>query len=264
MIKTIHDARTSAQTARGVTEPDSSLATPSLGGGPFTADAILVKNYIRTTNVNDPITQTQTFSGDQFQSVTGFTLGGSAVTVPGLNSAFGLYFHISPAGSFPINGSGMIIGPAHYTALDLEFVADVGDDDGTLSSNSAGIGFSNPANTANDVTLATGHLLAASLSVDAQGTRLAHYLTTFTPSAGEADFFVAPDVPVSWEEFLNSPAAAFTVTPVNALTVINSVSGDGDLGSHGFAQLVPVPEPAPFGILAASLFGLGFVRHRRS
>ena len=50
-------------------------AVPSLTAGPaaFTADNMQVKNYIRTTNTNDLTTLTQTFTGEQFQSITGFT-----------------------------------------------------------------------------------------------------------------------------------------------------------------------------------------------
>jgi hypothetical protein len=241
---------------------DPSLAIPALVGGPaaFTADSILVKNYIRSTNVNNLTTLTQSASTQQFQSVTGFTLGGAPVAVPGLNSAFGLYFQITSAGTFPINGSGVTIGPPQYSLLDVALVADVGNDNGTLSTSAAAIGFSNPAGMANDVTLTSGNLVTASLSRDAQGDRHAHYLTTFTPSAGEAGFFVSAGGSLDWEEFLTTPAAAFTLVQVDALTFLNLA--DGDKGSQGFAQLVP--EPASFGILAAGLFWLGFVSRRRS
>jgi hypothetical protein len=160
---------------------------------------------------------------------------------------------------FPINAGGATIGPAHYSSLNVSLVADVGYDDGTLSTNAAGIGFSNPVGTANDVTLATGVLLAASLSLDAQGARHAHYLTTFTPSAGEAAFFVGPIASLDWEEFLTTPAVAFSVTQVDPNTLINVVEGDN--GSGGNAQLVP--EPASVMVLGGGLVCVRLLRRRR-
>ena len=240
---------------------DPSQTTPALVSGPaaFTANSIQVTNYIRTVNTNDLTTLKQNFTGQQYQSITGFTLGGSPVAVPGLNSTFGLYFHITPAGAFPINSSGATVGPPTYSMLDMQLVADVGHDDGTLFSNAGGIGFSNPAGTANDITLATGHLITASLSRDALGNRKAHYLTTFTPSAAEAGFFVGPDVSLSWDEFLTTPAAAFAAIPLDALTVLNIA--DGDKGSQGFAQFVP--EPASLLLLASGLAGFALMRRRQ-
>lgn len=238
-----------------------SLAAPSLtGGSAFTADAINVTNFIRTTNVNNPTTLRQTFSGDQLQTINGFTLNGVSVVVPGLNSTFGLYFRISPAGSFPINAAGVTIGPATYTQLDISLVADVGRDDGTVSVSAAGLGFSTPAGLANDVVLATGTLLSAGLSADPDGTRHARYLTTFQPVPGEAAFFAAPLMPLEWEEFLTTPAAALSSVRVDNLTVLSIA--DGNRGSVGVAQLVP--EPGSMALLGTGLLALHRLRRRNA
>ena len=239
---------------------DPSKATPVLTPGPaaFSADAISVTNYIRTTNANNLTTLEQTFSGTQIQTINGFTLDGMSVTAPGLNSSYGLYFQISPAGSFPINGSGAVIGPAVYSLLNMQLVADVGHDDGSVINNQAGIGFSNPAGLTNDVVLATGSLLSASLAISPTGTRNAHYVTTFQPVASQAAFFAGPRFAVDWEEFLNSPASTFHVFQLDPLTVLNVVGADG--ASTGTAELVP--EPGSLALLCAALGGLFMARRR--
>ncbi len=93
---------------------DPSKATPALTAGPaaFTADAMSLTNNLRITNFNDLTTLRQTFSGTHIQTIDGFTLSGVPVTAPGLNSSYGLYFRINLAGSFPINASGVVIGPS--------------------------------------------------------------------------------------------------------------------------------------------------------
>ena len=90
------------------------------------------------------------------QTIDGFTLGGAPVSAPGLNSSYGLYLELFGSGQ-PIAGA------FTFSFLNVALKADVGYDDGTPSSTLAGLAFSNPAGTANDVTLATGSLISASL-----------------------------------------------------------------------------------------------------
>lgn len=237
---------------------DPSKATPALTAGPaaFSADAVALTNYIRTTNVNDLTTLRQTFSGAQLQTINGFTLGGVPVAAPGLNSSYGLYFRIDPAGSFPINGSGAAVGPAVYSLLDVQLVADVGHDDGSVVNNVAGIGFSNAAGVTNDVVLAKGSLVSASLAVSPTGTRNAHYVTTLQPVDSEAGFFAGPGFAADLEEFLNSPLSTFQVTQLDPLTTLQVVGADG--GSTGVAHLVP--EPASLALLTVGLLALAHGR----
>ena len=240
---------------------DPSQATPALTGSPaaFSADALSLTNYIRTTNVNNLTTLQQTFSGAQIQPVNSFTLGGAPVSAPGLNSAYGLYFKINQAGEFPINASGTVMGPAVYSQIDVQLVADVGHDDGNVVDNAAGIGFSSAAGVNNDVVLATGNLVSASLAISPTGARSAHYLTTFQPVASEAAFFAGPIVAVDLDILLSTPAAAFQAIPVDAMTLLNVVGANG--GSTGTAQLVP--EPASVVLMAVGLVGVGLARLRR-
>ena len=240
---------------------DPSKATPVLTHSPaaFSADAVSLTNEIRTTNVNNLVTLQQNFSGTQIERINGFTLGGTAVTAPGLNSAYGLYFEISLAGAFPINTSGTTIGPATYSSLNIKLIADYGHDDGSLVDNALGIGFSNAAGVSNDVVLATGSLLSASLAFNpVTGTRSAHYLTTFQPVATEASFFAAPGFGVNLDIALSTPATDFQVIPVDAMTVLDVGGANGT--ATGTAQLVP--EPASIVLLCAGLLGLTILRRR--
>lgn len=144
---------------------DPSRATPALISGPAVGHAISLTNYIRNTLTSNRTTLRQTFAGDQIQTINSFTLGGATVSAPGLNSSYGLYFRITPGGSFPINSSGTMIGPPVYSQLDVQLVADVGHDNGSVVDSSAGLGFSNAAGVSNDLVLATGSLLSASMSI---------------------------------------------------------------------------------------------------
>lgn len=233
---------------------DPSKAAPSLTAGPadFSADAMTLTNYLRLTNVTDLTTLRQTFSGTHIQTIDGFTLGGAPVAAPGLNSGYGLYFQIGLVGSFPVNPGGAVIGPAVTSVLNMQLIADVGHDDGGVVNNAAGIGFSNAAGVTDDVVLATGSLVSASLAVSSTGTRNAHYVTTLQPAASEAGFFVGPSFAADLDIELNSPLSTFQVTPLDALTTLQVIGADG--GSTGVAQLVP--EPASLALLAVGLLAV--------
>jgi hypothetical protein len=239
---------------------DPSSAVPSLTAGPaaFMSDNIAVTNYLHSVNTNDLVTLHQTFVEDFIQPVTGFTLLGSPVIVPGLNTSYGLYFSISAAGQFPINGSGVPVGPATFSSLNMSLIADVNHDDGSVSSTQAGVSFSNPAGVLNDVTLATGTLVSAVLSRDAAGVRHAHFIDTFVPSASQAGFFVGPNTPLGWEEFLTTLSEAFQLIQVDPLTSIQLANGD--LGSTG--QVGLIPEPATLSLLGMGLVAIVAGRRR--
>lgn len=239
---------------------DPSGATPALTSGPsaFSADSMSLTNYIRATATNNLTTLKQTAVADQIQTIDDFTLGGASVTAPGLNSTYGLYFRLATITLFPINGGGTMVGPGVYTLLDVQLVGDGGHDDGSVVNNAAGIGFSDAAGVSNDVVLATGSLLSASLSINANGSRNAHYSTTFQPVAAETGFFPGTSSGLNLEIFLNTAASSFQVVPVDSLTVLNVVGADGN--SRGTAQLVA--EPASLGVLCTALAGLIRLRKR--
>jgi hypothetical protein len=240
---------------------DPSGAVPSLTAGPaaFTADNVVVTNYLHSVNTNNFATLRQTFAEEFIQPITSFTLHGAAVAVPGLNSSYGLYFAINGTGQFPINGAGAPVGPATFSSLNMSLVADVNHDDGSVSSTPPGIAFSDPAGVLNDVTLATGKLHFAALSRDAAGVRRAHFIDSFVPSDDQAGFFVDPHISLSWEEFLTTLPAAFAVVAVDPLTTVQMVNGD--LGSTGKVGLIP--EPGSIALLLTTLVSYGFLGARR-
>lgn len=211
-------------------------------------------------NTNNFVTLQQSFVEDFIQPITGFTLHGSPVTAPGLNSSYGLYFTIHAVGQFPINGAGIPTGPATFSTLNLSLMADVAHDNGTASASQSGVAFSNPAGVANDVALATGTLVSAALSRDAAGVRHAHFSDTFVPRAGEAGFFVGPDATVGWEEFLTTLPAAFELITIDALTSIQLAHGE--LGSTGTANLIP--EPASIAPLLVAMIGMMLAKRRKA
>jgi hypothetical protein len=128
-----------------------------------------------------------------------------------------------------------------------------------LVDNALGIGFSNAAGVSNDVVLATGSLLSASLAFNpVTGTRSAHYLTTFQPVATEASFVAGPGFGVNLDIALSTPATDFQVIPVDAMTVLDVGGANGT--ATGTAQLVP--EPATIALLGAGLLGLTILRRR--
>jgi hypothetical protein len=241
---------------------DPALASPPLAGAgsAFTADGISLTNYLYSVNTNTTNVGAgaQNFVEQFIQPITGFTLHGSPVSAPGLNSSYGLYFVLNASGHFPING-GVIAGPASFDSLNMTLMADVSHDDGSVSSTRTGVSFSNAAGVANDVVLATGSLQSAALSRDAQGVRHAHFIDTFVPNGTELAFFVNPAFSLGWEEALATLPAAFQMAPVDQLTSVQMVNGD--LGSTGHANLVP--EPSSAWLLLAGCAGLGACIARR-
>ena len=231
-------------------------ASPALGlaGSVFTADRINASHYLYTVQpTSGPFPETF------IERVQGFTLGGAAVTTPGLNGtpgaagSYGLYFAYQANFEF-------VGGVPTFHSLDVALKADPGNNDGTVASTASGVAFSNTGATgaADDVTLATGALSSASLALIA-GTRNAHFLDTFRAVAGEGGFFATPLTGFNLlEAFLTTPASAFSTAPGLNGSTIQMVNG----GTAVFD--IQVPEPTSMLILGSALGGLIMARRRNT
>jgi hypothetical protein len=226
----------------------------SLAGSAFTANGINATHYFYAVQpTSGPFPETF------LERIQGFTLGSAPVSTPGLNGSpgaagsYGLYLTLQA--SFEI-----IAGVNTFHSLDVSLIADPGNNNGTASSTTSGLSFSNTGATgaADDVTLATGSLSSASLALIA-GTRNAHFLETIHAAAGETGFFVTPLTAFDLiEEFLTSPASVFTTAPGPGGSTIQMVNG-------GTALIdIQVPEPASLALLCSALGGLILARRRNT
>ena len=226
---------------------DPSAAYPGLAG-PFTADSISMSDFLLNwqAQLND------TF----ILQINGFSLNGSPVSVPGLGTTFGLY----------LEGTTRVVGtPSVYGPGTISLVLDPTNNDGTpsatvnVAASTGSVGFSNPAGTAEDITLATGSLTHGSFGTQANGQPGVHFIETYTPAPGEAGFSVSPTGPhTSIEEFLFNTSTSRvqgTFADGSTYVVVNNGIGAADL---------LVPEPASITVLGAGLFALAaFRRHSK-
>ena len=212
---------------------DLSKSLPALAGQgtSFTADAIDTTTYLTG------VAQANGTAFRQVLRVTGFRLNGQPVTASELNSGYGLYFDI-------IGATEVTAGGPRYTNLNLSLLADPGNNDGILSATSvAGPTFSN--GTSGDFVLASGTLIAASLSMDAAGIH-AQYVMSFAPASEEFGFFGLP-LPLL-DAALTTPLADFRVIPQPDGTALDLVSG-----GTGQVTFEAAPEPSSLALLGGGL-----------
>ena len=227
---------------------DLSKASPSLGGGPFTADSISMTTFLYALAPPGGGNTPETF----IIRINGFKLGGTDVTPAGLGSACGLY----------LSANVSVTAANVYTLLDVALKADPGNNDGAPSATAldrAAFANTGPTGAVDDITLATGSIVSGSFGIQSNGLPGAHFVETFAPAPGESAVFLSPTkTPQFIEEYLFNTATSRVISTLpdgSSLTLVNNGNSTADL---------QVPEPSSFLLLTGTLLDLGLMRQRLS
>jgi hypothetical protein len=215
-----------------------------LNGASLTADNILISDY--STITIDPA---GTFTETGYLPVTGFQLGGNALTPTGLNTDYGMYIAFTGSGTTTVNDPTTTFNFGNFTTLTYTLYGYNG---------TATFGFSGntPTETASgEVALAHGSLISGGvLTVPTGG-------GTFSPSAN-AMLTIALDQSTAFSPnpFYSVALTAFSNTPSQVEPFAGGFRIRQGGGSLNFA---PVPEPSTNAMLLCGLVAAGFLGYRR-
>ncbi|MBV9250575.1 MAG: hypothetical protein JO227_15165 [Acetobacteraceae bacterium] len=153
--------------------------------------------------------------------ITGLESNGQSAMPPGYGKAYDLYMTIDASGILHTDGT-----PPLYTSVNVTLWADPGADHGTPSSTvENGARFSNGQT--NDIVLATGSLVSATMSINpTTGDRSATYVETMTPTL-DGTILLHGSIPTGSQltEQFTTPADKFQALPQPDGTTVDLVNG---------------------------------------
>ncbi|MGM9481305.1 flocculation-associated PEP-CTERM protein PepA [Roseateles sp. NT4] len=215
-----------------------------LAGTSFTADNLLISDYATVTR-----TSTTTFTETGFLAITGAQLGNTTLTIPGLNSSYGLYIAFTGSGTTDGNNPLTQVSVGSFTSLTYTLYGYNG---------TASFGFSGTTPTttaAAPVVLATGSLLSGGVVSFPGGGAFSPSATASVSVGNVSPAFTLP------AGFYSRADTSFTNTSSQVQPFANGFMVQQGGGSINFAA--PVPEPMTSTLLLGGLGVIGFLARRR-
>ena len=164
-----------------------------------------------------------------------FSVNGTTVTVPGLNSSYGLYLE----GTVTVTGATSVYGPGT-----ISLVLDPTNNDGSLSAffntstQNGGVSFSNPTGTGDDVTLASGQFVSGTFGTQSNGQPGLQLVNTFNPDAAIAKLLKGAAFNIE-TDFFNTATSRVPGTTASGEPYV--VQNDG----YGIVTLDPASSTTP-------------------